>query len=379
MLAIINATAVLSERVLEGATVLVDGGRIIKIGTDTEIPEGAEIIDLGGDILGPGFVDIHVHGGGGAFFYENPQTAAEHFLSHGETTVLPTLYYDLDKEELLRAVHKLCAVIESGECPSIAGLYMEGPYMNPKYGASPEKNKWRGEIKREDYEKIVEAAGERARVWVVAPEREGIEDFVRFVKEINPKAVISMGHSEATLAEVEALKPYGLTLMTHCMNATGRIPTEPGTRACGPDEACLIDRDMYAEMICDSEGIHVGAEMQKFLLTIKGEDRIVLISDSFVSLEEVPEHLKHITDLSFDANGGLSGSRLTLDVALKNLVKHTGVSLASAFKMASTNPARAMGLDSECGEIAVGKRANFVILDNNLNTRGVILDGRKVR
>ena len=379
MLAIINATAVLSERVLEGATVLVDGGRIIKIGKDTEIPEGAEIIDLGGDILGPGFVDIHVHGGGGAFFYENPQTAAEHFLSHGETTVLPTLYYDLDKEELSRAVHKLCAVIASGECPSIAGLYMEGPYMNPKYGASPEKNKWRGEIKREDYEKIVEAAGERARVWVVAPEREGIEDFVRFVKEINPEAVISMGHSEATIAEVEALKPYGLTLMTHCMNATGRIPTEPGTRACGPDEACLIDRDMYAEMICDSEGIHVGAELQRFLLAIKGEDRIVLISDSFVSLEEVPEHLRHITDLSFDANGGLSGSRLTLDVALKNLVKHTGVSLTSAFKMASTNPARAVGLDSECGEIAVGKRANFVILDNNLNTRGVILDGRKVR
>ena len=178
---------------------------------------------------------------------------------------------------------------------------------------------------------------------------------------------------------MESLKPYGLTLMTHCMNATGRIPTEPGTRACGPDEACLIDRDMYAEMICDSEGIHVGAELQRFLLAIKGEDRIVLISDSFVSLEEVPEHLRHITDLSFDANGGLSGSRLTLDVALKNLVKHTGVSLVSAFKMASTNPARAVGLDSECGEIAVGKRANFVILDKNLNTRGVILEGRKVR
>ena len=375
MLAIINAAAVLEDRILEGASLLIENGKIVKIGCGTDIPAGARVIDAEGNFVGPGFVDIHVHGGGESFFYENPVRAAEHFLAHGETTVLPTLYYDLDREAFLAATERICRLIESGEAKSIAGLYMEGPYMNPRYGASPEKNKWRGEIRREDYEKIVRAAGSHARVWVVAPEREGVEDFVRFAKEINPDAVISMGHTEATLAEVSALKKYGLTLMTHCMNATGRIPTEPGTRSCGPDEACLMDKDMYAELICDSGGIHVPPDLIEFVMTIKGEDKIVLISDSFVG-EPTLKEMAHITDLSFDANGLLSGSKLTLDVACKNLVKHTGCSIVTAFAAASINPARAVGLDGEIGSIEKGKKADLVFVDGEFTVKKTMLEGK---
>ena len=381
MLTIVNARAVLPSLVLDDAVIVADNGRILSVGKsgDVEIPKESEIYDASGSYVTPGFVDIHVHGGGDSFFYQDPVRTAEHFLSHGETTVLATLYYDLGKEDLIDSVKKIKASVESGAAPSIGGLYMEGPYMNPIYGASPEKNKWRGEIKPENYRELVDEAGDFARVWAVAPEREGVEDFVSYVRSVNPEAVISVGHSEATPEEVFALKKYGMSLQTHSMNATGRPITLAGTRSCGPDEACMLDDDMYAEMISDSLAIHVHPNMQKLLMKVKGVDKTVLISDSFVSYEEPRPELRGIEDLSFDANGDLSGSKLTLDIAVKNVMKHTGCSLCEAVRMATLSPACAVKLDREVGSLEEGKRANIVVLSSELEVVKVILDGKFVR
>lgn len=373
--AIINAKAVLDSGIVEGAVILVDNGRIVSA-DGTEIPKGADIIDAEGLFVGPGFVDIHVHGGGGNMFYAEPVLAAEHFLAHGETTVLATLYYDLSADELIDSVKRIrSAMKEDGAGKAIKGIYMEGPYMNPKYGASPEKNKWRGEIKEESYRTLVDEAREVARVWAIAPEREGIEGFLEYVKKVSPDVMISVGHSEATPKQVKALKKYGIGLQTHCMNATGRPPCPLGTRSCGPDEACLMDKEMYAEIICDSAGIHLSSEMIEFVLAVKGSDRVVLISDSFVG-EPSPKGMEHITDLSFDANGNLSGSKLTLDVACRNLIKHTGCSIETAFRVASRNSARVIGLDGEIGSIEAGKKADLVFVDSEFNVKKVILEGK---
>ena len=374
MLAIKNAKAVLEDRILNDAVILIENKKIVSVGVNTDIPEGSQIIDAEGLYVGPGFVDIHVHGGNGSMFYADPIGAAEHFLSHGETTVLATLYYDLSKEELLDSVKRIKSAMK--DACSIKGIYMEGPYMNPKYGASPEKNKWRGEIKEENYKELVDESKDIAFVWAIAPEREGIENFLRYVKKVSPNVMISVGHSEATPAQIKALKKYGIGLQTHCMNATGRPPCSLGTRSCGPDEACLMDKDMYAEIICDSEGIHVPPDLIELVLTVKGSDRIVLISDSFVSDEISPRELEHITDLSLDAGGNLSGSKLTLDVACKNLIKHTGCSIPEAFLMASRNPARVIGLDDEIGSIESGKRADLVFVDHNFNVKEIMLEGQ---
>lgn len=379
MLAIKNAKLVLEHGVLNDGVLIINNGRIAEIGTSDEIkiPEGCEIYDAKGLYVGPGFVDIHVHGGGGYLFEKDPLKAAEHFLRHGETTVLATLYYDLTKEGFIEAITKVQnAMKQDGAGKAIGGFYMEGPYMNPKYGASPEKNKWKGEIREEDYSEFVELAGKDAKVWAVAPERAGLEPFLKKIKAVNPETVIAVGHSEATPGEIRALKKYGITLQTHCMNATGRHPCSGGTRSCGPDEACMMDNDMYAEMICDSQGIHVEAEMQKFIIGIKGVDKVVLISDSFVNNDPIPEEYAHITDLTFDASGGLCGSRLTLDAAARNIMKHTGCDIVTAFLMASRNPARAIGKGKELGSIEVGKIANLVVVDNNINVVDVMLQGK---
>lgn len=376
MICIKNANVIREYDILEDGVILIDGERIAAVGKadDIEVPECAEVIDAKGLYVGPGFVDIHVHGGGKYMFHDDPENAAEFFLSHGETTVLGTLYYDLEKDKFLEAIDRMKDAMK--EKKNIGGIYMEGPYMNPKYGASPEKNKWKGEIKSEDYKALVDRASDSVKVWAVAPEREGLEPFMEYAKQVNNDVVFAVGHSEAHPSEIEALKKYGIKIQTHCMNATGRTNGGGGVRGVGPDEACLLDDDMYAEVICDSLAIHVKPEIIKLIIKAKGMEKIILISDSFVSAEPNPEKYKHVTDLSFGASGELCGSKLTLDAAARNFMKHTGRPIVDAFLAASSNPAKAIGLYNEIGSVEQGKIANLVFTDEQINIKKVMLYGK---
>lgn len=377
MICIENAKVVLTDGIIFNGVVLVDNGIITAVGQagQVEIPADAQRIDARGAYVGPGFVDIHVHGGGDAMFDTDPARAAQFFLKHGATTVLATLYTNLSKDEFIAATQRVRKVMQTPEGANIGGLYMEGPYMNAKFGACPEKNQWRGEIKPEVFTQLVDCAGDAAKVWAIAPEREGIAAFMAYAKKVNPDVVFAMGHSEATPAQASRLKKYGLCLQTHCMDATGRCSDWLGTRGSGPDEACFLDSDMYAELICDSMAVHVNPYLQRLILKNKGLDKVILISDSFVSDEEAPEDLKHVTDLSFDAGHNLSGSRLTMDKVCRNIMMHTNCGIAQAFLMASTNPACMLGMDEEIGSVEVGKKANLVIVDDMFHIQKVMLNG----
>ena len=379
MVCIHNAKVVLETGIIWDGVILLDGDRIAAVGDrrEVEIPAGCEMIDAEGAYVGPGFVDIHVHGGNGHMFDAEPLEAAEHFLRNGETTILATLYYNLSKEGFLDSIKKVQAAMAAGGAgDAIAGIYMEGPYMNPKFGAMPERNKWKGAIAEEAYKEVVDTVGTDAFVWSVAPEREGIEEFVKYAGTVNPHAVFAVGHSEATPAQVRKMKRYGLRLQTHCMDATGSFSEWVGTRGAGPDEACLNDPDMYAELICDSGAVHVNRDLINLIVRTKGVDKVVLITDSFVSDLPAPEKLKHITDLIFDENCWLSGSKLTMNVACRNIMSHTNCGIAQAFLMASRNPARAIGLEDEIGTIESGKLANLVFVDDVFNVKKVILGGK---
>ena len=379
MVCIHNAKVVLESGILWDGVILLDGDRIAAVGErrEIEIPADCQMIDAEGAYVGPGFVDIHVHGGNGHMFDAEPLQAAEHFVKNGETTILATLYYNLSKEGFLDSIKKVQAAMAAGGAgDAIAGIYMEGPYMNPKFGAMPERNKWKGAIAEDAYKEVVDTAGTDAFVWSVAPEREGIEEFVKYAGQVNPHAVFAVGHSEATPAQVRKMKRYGLRIQTHCMDATGNYSEWVGTRGAGPDEACLTDPDMYAELICDSGAVHVNKDLINLIVRTKGVDKVILITDSFVSDLPAPEKLKHITDLIFDENCWLSGSKLTMNVACRNIMSHTNCGIAQAFLMASRNPARAIGLDDEIGTIEEGKLANLVFVDDVFNVKKVILGGK---
>ncbi len=376
MLAIKNATLVMKDHLIPEAVLFVEDGVIQGFGEmcSTPIPENCEIYDAEGLYVGPGLVDIHIHAGGSKWFYEDPAYAAQYTLSHGATTVLPTLYFSSPKDDLLTQIVDVQAAMKTPEGANIGGFYMEAPYMNPKFGADRENNPWAKPIDAKDYMPIIEAVGEDVRVWVVAPEREHIEQFVIDCKKVNPAVRFSVGHSEASPQQIEALMPYGLCIGTHHTNATGDRPMYPECRGVCVDETVNYNREIYAEMICDSRGIHVDPYMQRLIRKIKGEDRLILVSDACFFEGPQPEGYEGVNDLCFDFAGEIAGSKLTLEVACRNMMKHTGASIVDVFRYASTNPSKAVGF-ADRGEIRRGLRADLVICDHQMNIKSVILKG----
>lgn len=379
MLAVINATLVMRDHLITDATVLCEDGKIVDFGKKVAIPEGAEILDAKGKYVGPGLVDIHTHAAGTYWFYEDPKTAGEIVLDHGVTTVLPVVYFNMNKENFIKATKDIQAAVARGDLPNFGGFYMEGPYLNPKFGADRENNPWDKPVDPADYMDIIKQGGKDARVWALAPERENIEDFVIDCKKENPDVVFTVAHSEATVEDIEKLFPYDLKIGTHHLNATGTLQKYPECRTPCVDETVNYNDNMYAELICDSRGIHVDPYMLRLVRKIKGKDRIILISDACVFDGPVPEgEYEGVTDLCFDFEGEIAGSKLTLDVACRNMMVHTGCSIVDVFSFASYNPAKAVGFKDR-GEIRKGFKADLVVCDYMMKVENVVMDGKVVR
>lgn len=376
MTAIINATLVMKDHLIPNGVLFMENGTITGFGEmrSNPVPEGCEIIDAKGLYVGPGFVDIHTHSDGKVFFYDDPK-ATQHHLKHGTTTILAALYFSMNTQEFVAAMDKLRKAMDDPDCQNLCGIYMEGPYMNPKFGCDREHNPWNGPIDKEKYQPIIDAGWDLVKVWGLAPERENIQQFVQDVKAKNPAAVFSVAHSEASPQQVEALIPYGLRIGTHHTNATGDRIFYPEVRGVCVDEAVNYNREIYAELICDSMGIHVDPYMLRLVRRIKGDDRIILISDAYACDGPVPPGYDGVDDINFDWSGEIAGSKLTLDIACRNALKHLGASICDVFRFASYNPAMAVGFYDR-GEIAVGKRADLVIVDHWMKVDKVILQGK---
>ena len=380
MLAIKNATLVMKDHLIPDAILFVEDGKIADFGEmrTTPIPENCEIIDADGLFVGPGFVDIHSHAGNQVRFQNDPYLAAEEHRRNGTTSILATLGYRSTVAEYQEYFDRIRKAMADPTCANIAGIYMEGPYINPDFGSLRHLNPWRDAILPEDYLPIIEGGKDMIRVWTVGPEREGIEEFVKAAKAANPNVIFTVGHSQASPQQIEKLMPYGLCIGTHHTNATGDLPKYPECRGVCVDEAVNYNREIYAELISDSMGIHVDPYMQRLVRRIKGDDRIILISDQTDHKNPNPPGFEHVTDLNFTPmeNGGIdiSGSKLTLNVACRNYMKHTGASIVDAFKVASYNPAKVVGL-TDRGEIRKGLRADLVITDHWMNIKTVILKG----
>ena len=376
MTAIINATVVMYDHYVPNGIILIENDVIKAVGKmkDVAIPSGAEIIDANGLYVGPGLIDIHTHAADNKWIFTEPEETSRYLLNHGVTSVLPALYYSLSKDAYLTAIDAILDCNKKGLFPNFAGFYMVGPYLNPNFGCDREKNTWKGAIKREDYMPIVDKAVPYTKVWCISPERENIEMFVDDVRAKNPNAVFAVAHSEATPEQIHRFIPKGLKIGTHHTNATGTIFKYSEVRGVCVDEVVNYSRDIYAEIISDKMGLHVDPYMQRLVRRIKGDDRIILIADQFVCDGPIPKGYEEATDIHFDHAGEIAGSNLTLDVACQNFITHTGCSICDAFKFASYNPAKAVGLN-DLGEIRVGAIANLIIIDDKFNVKKTILKG----
>ena len=388
--AIVNGKLVTPHSVIRDGVVLIEGDMIVACGPrgTVAIPVQAEVIDAEGLYVGPGFIDIHCHGGGGCWSWEDPYRFALAHMKHGTTGILPTMVYNQSREDMYEGVRNVLEVMDAADKPyrtAIVGIHMEGPYINNKYGAitSPIRP-----VDPDEYEALLTLAGDRIKVWTMAPELDGQREFAEAASRYG--IALSVGHSEADAETIFSFVPKGLKIGCHCTNASGTTPSPSrfgGTREVGVDEAVLVHDDIYAEVIPDAGGIHVRPLMCKLILKAKGVHRVIIITDAMpeAGLPQNPDTDKGVEfggavyhDVKFIEGLGLSGSKLTMDQAVRNMMNHTGAGMVEAFIMASLNPAKVLKIDHQAGSLEKGKRANLVIVNDSIEVRRVIFEGREV-
>ncbi|MBQ7339921.1 MAG: amidohydrolase family protein [Clostridia bacterium] len=383
MKAIINTKLILEDGIIFDGAIVFDNDKIIDFGESDKvvIPADAEIIDANGLYTAPGFIDIHNHGSMDYLFVKEPLKCAEHFLKHGETTVLPTIYYDMNLEQMLEGADKIKKASKEGAGKIILGLYMEGPYMSG-FGSNQKFIRWNGDIKEEEFTPLVDTLGDFVKVWAIAPERVGIENFLGYVRERYPSVVFALGHTRATAEQIRKVRKYNITLQTHTQDSGKAKGLAQGVMGAGADEYTLYNPDMYAELICDQTGIHVCADLIKMIVRTKGVERMILITDSMTKSGDytncVEDGIGYGPDINYDYRGYVSGSRLTLDSAVRNMMRHTGYGLCHAVRFATLNPAKVLGIDERYGSIEKGKIPNLLIMDDAVNIKKIFLNGEQV-
>ena len=381
MTTIINTKLILEDSILFNGAISFENGVITQMGSMDEfvIPEDSNVIDAKGLYTAPGLVDIHNHGGCDYLFHEDPVHCCEFFLKHGQTTVLPTFYCSLTKDDIIAGYQKLLEAEKTPVGKIIGGLYMEGPYMSG-FGSNQKYILWGGPIDQEEYAPLVKELAGYAKIWAIDPARPGIVDFMKDVKTADPNAIFTMGHSHATAAQCRSVKKYGIKLQTH-HNDSGKAPGRAqGTMGAGCDEFALYDPDIYVEMICDQNGIHVDPELIRMVVHTKGVERIILITDHMADKDHFTNNeadgILYGPDLNYDYEGHLAGSHLTLENACRNLMSHSGYGLCHAIRMASLNPARLLGIDDQVGSLEIGKTANLILIDDMIHIKKIFLNGQ---
>ncbi|ADL07108.1 N-acetylglucosamine-6-phosphate deacetylase [Thermosediminibacter oceani] len=376
-----NARVITPFEVLDDHWVLVRDGSIAEVKKGREPGENFDlVVDAGGNYLSPGFIDIHNHGSYGRDFMEATpgalETIAEFHLKNGVTGFLATVL-TAPFEEMKRAIKNAAGFIKiqgpDKARAKLLGIYVEGPYFSTaKRGAQPAEY-----IRKPDtaeLDELLRLSENSIRVVALAPEAAGAEDAISFLRERG--IVAAMGHTNATYDEAKRGIDLGVTLVTHTFNGMrGFDHREPGAAG-----AALTDERVYCEVICD--GIHLHPAAVRLILRAKGKDRIVLVSDAMMAcgLSDGEYTLagQKVIVRNGEArlqDGTLAGSTLTLDRAVRYMVRTIGVSLCEAVRMASLNPAGAIGLSQKKGSIEVGKDADMIIFDDEIRVKWAMVEG----
>ncbi|MDQ0749389.1 N-acetylglucosamine-6-phosphate deacetylase [Streptomyces africanus] len=367
-----GATVVLPTETLQNGRLTIDGTRIT-----ATAPENAQVIDVTGHYVLPGFVDIHNHGGGGASFtsgsVEDILKGIHTHRLHGTTTlVASTVTGDMDF--LAQRAGLLSELAEQGE---IAGIHFEGPFISPcRKGAHSE-----GLLRDPDpaeVRKLIDAARGRAKMVTLATELPGGTDSVRLLAEHG--VIAAIGHTDATYEQTVEAIDAGATVATHLFNAMPPL----GHRSPGPIAALLEDDRITVELINDGTHLHPAALQLAFHRA--GADRVAFITDAMdaagfgdgrywlgpMEVEVADGVARLLTD------GTIAGSTLTLDRAFKRAVTVDGLSVEDAVAALSATPARLLGMADRIGSLEPGKDADLVLLDADYELRGVMRRGEWV-
>lgn len=367
-----NARVVLPDRVMDSGSVAIESGRIASVSDGTS----ATGIDLSGSVLFPGFIDVHIHGSAGIDVMdasaEQLSEISEYLASQGITGWVPT-FVPASDENYASAVAAISSATQQSTGARVLGVHYEGPFVNTAQCGALHTEYFKTYSGPSDVDGLP-LPSDGVRMITLAPE---IDGGVNLVRELKSRGwVISIGHTRAAVDLLDRAFQAGARHMTHFMNAMAPLHH----RAPGPIAWGLSRDDVTCDVIAD--GIHLDPFMLRLLLKVKSERGISLISDAIAAAGKGNgdyqiwgETISVKDGRTSNATGSIAGSVITMLDAFR-LMRSLGVSEVQLAQMASSNPARLLGLDAECGSIEVGKRADFVALDEDGNVKLTLVGGR---
>ena len=386
---LIGGTVLTPIRALAGAEIAVENGKIVSVGPrDAATDAGAEIFDVGGLWVAPGFIDMHVHGGGGYDFMDATveafHGAARMHALHGTTTLLPTSLASGD-EALLDMIHAYQdAVRVSWVGAAMPGLHLEGPYFSLAQAGAQAPDA----ITPPDPERtarILKAAQGSILRWSSAPELPGSMEFAREMRERG--ILLSIGHSDARESVVAEAIENGYTHLTHFYSGMSTIVREKSYRFPGIVESGYLYPELTVEIIAD--GCHLPASLLRLVYQSMGTRRVALVTDALRgagmpegesiigSLKEGRRCIVEDGVAKLPDRSAFAGSVATTDRLVRNMVQLAGAPLQDAVKMMSLTPARILGFQDR-GMLAVGYRADIVCLDAGLHAVKTFVGGEVV-
>jgi N-acetylglucosamine-6-phosphate deacetylase len=373
--ALVNGRLLTGEGLVNGQTLLLSGARIeALVDPQDSRCAGAVTVDLDGQLLLPGFIDVQVNGGGGVLFNDDPTPESIRAIGaahrrFGTTGFLPTLISD-DLDTIARAIAAVQSALDAG-MPGVLGIHIEGPFLNgSRRGVHDSKH-----LRLLDSSLVSLLSRLRAgrTVLTLAPEMTTPD----IIAELAAAGIlVSAGHSEASFTATTDAIAQGLRGFTHLFNAMARL--EP--RAPGIVGAALYDESTWCGIIVD--GHHVDPIVLKLALRCKRHDRFMLVTDGMPAVgSSAPSFvlqgrtIRVIDGICRDENGTLAGTALDMAAAVRNAVSLLGLDIAEAARMASEYPAEFLGCGHELGRIAPGYRANLVLMDHELKVQKTWIEG----
>lgn len=382
-----NGQIITPGKIIPNGSILIDDGKIVEI---TDHPSGLTntlSIDAQGKYISPGFIDLHVHGGGGADFMDGDVdsflTVAATHARFGTTSLMPTTLTS-EKEELIATFEnyeKAIPLNKSGA--QFIGLHLEGPYFameqrgaqDPRYIRNPDP---------EEYNEILSSFGHLIRRWTAAPELPGAIEFARQLKKQG--IIASIGHTEAIYDDAVRAFDNGYTLVTHLYSGMLGVTRRNAYRYAGMVESAFLIDEMDVEAIAD--GIHLPPPLLQLIYKNKSAAHIALVTDAMRGAG-MPEGesilggkkngLKVIIEdgvAKLPDRKSFAGSVATTDRLVRTMVQQANIPLAESVKMMTETPARIAGINNRKGSLTIGKDADIIIFDDQINIQKTLVKGK---
>lgn len=387
-LKISNGIIITPYRYIRGGAVVIENGVILGIHEGNVDVPGATEIDAKGNYIAPGFIDLHIHGGGGYDFMDGTEEAflkiAKLHAKYGTTSMVPTTLTS-EKEDLLKTLDNYeKAHSRNSEGASFLGMHLEGPYFamsqrgaqDPRYIRNPDP---------QEYREVLDYSSSVTR-WSAAPELPGAIEFAHYLRS---KGILAaLAHTDAVYEEVLEGFENGYTLATHLYSGMSGVTRRNAYRYAGAVESAFIIDEMDVEIIAD--GIHLPPPLLKLVYKIKGPERTALITDAMRAagmpegesvLGPLATGLKVIVEngvAKLPDRTAFAGSVATADRLVRNMIQLADVPLLHAIQMITSTPARIMGVQDRKGSLMVGKDADIVLFDDNITIKTTLVGGNVI-